>query len=93
MSISALAKRAGLHPSTLSRMLRGEVVPAWLTVRRLAHVLGDEPPLLWIERAAPSHPQLVREALAADPELEPEDRRYVMRYYLAIRRSANDAGP
>ena len=85
LTARALAARAGLHHSTLSRILRGEEVPTLATLDRLAAVLGDLPvgfPVAHVD----SPIDAVVQALAGDTVLTAQDRRAVLHYYLAERR-------
>jgi transcriptional regulator with XRE-family HTH domain len=89
MSQRHLARKSGVHHTTLSRLMRGDRVPSLGTATKLAdslRALGDDTPRPYDLVTFPTHPiARVEYALRSDDLFgEPEVRR-VMEYYLAVR--------
>ncbi len=83
LSQEELARRSGLHRSTISRIVAGQRSPTLKTARRLADALDAGAPF---NRHFAHDPIVaVERALAADPQLPPSARQLVMRTYLALR--------
>ena len=83
LSQEALARRSGLHRSTISRIVSGHRAPSLETARRLAEALDagglfnshfTHDPVVAVERA-----------LASDRRLPKAARQLVMRTYLGLR--------
>jgi transcriptional regulator with XRE-family HTH domain len=84
-----LAMRAGVHHSTISRLIRHRRTPSLVTAVRLAQVL-DPTGASRMPIARPTDPRMtspmrVEHALRADPTLSPTDVRDLMRGYLRRR--------
>ena len=83
-----LAMRAGVHHSTISRLVRQRRTPSFATAVRLAQVLdptGTLPVSRGQDVRSMSPPLRVEHALRSDPSLGPRDVREVMRGYLRLR--------
>lgn len=91
LSQEQLARRSGVHRSTITRLVSGERRPTLDTARRLAAALGihdGEGGVLSIdlESGAADPIARVERALRGDPQLTDDGLRRVMRAYLAARR-------
>jgi transcriptional regulator with XRE-family HTH domain len=102
MTHRQLAERAGVHHSTISRVLSGRTSPSLTTAVRLLGALGvqGEPALagqLYGRGGRRLHPTaLVESALRSDEALGARQVREVMSLYLELRRrnaEARGAGP
>ena len=71
LSQGELARRAGLHAVTLTRLEAGRTAPSTRSVRALADVLGVEPR----ELATPDEVAELRRVLKDVPTVEPGGRR------------------
>ena len=83
-----LAMRAGVHHSTISRLIRYRRTPSLVTAMRLAQVLDPTGTTPIARPAGPrttSPPMRVEHALRSDPSLSPTDVRELMRGYLRRR--------
>lgn len=83
-----LAMRAGVHHSTISRLVRQRRTPSFSTAVRLARVLdptGITPIARPADPRTASPPMRVEYALRADPHLAASDVRELMRGYLRLR--------
>lgn len=88
MSQRQLAMRAGVHHSTISRLVRYRRTPSFATAVRLARVLDPTgaTPIASATDTHPSSPPLrVEHALRSDPSLAASDVRELMRGYLRLR--------
>jgi transcriptional regulator with XRE-family HTH domain len=88
MSQRQLAMRAGVHHSTISRLVRHRRTPSFTTAVRLARVLdpsGTTPIARPVDARATSPPMRVEHALRSDPSLAAGDVRELMRGYLRLR--------
>jgi transcriptional regulator with XRE-family HTH domain len=88
MSQRQLAMRAGVHHSTISRLVRYRRTPSFATAVRLARVLdptGSTPIASAQDAHASSPPMRVEHALRSDPSLAASDVRDLMRRYLRLR--------
>jgi transcriptional regulator with XRE-family HTH domain len=81
-----LAHLSGLHPSTISRLLRDQRRPTVATAERLVAALGGGPPYVGPERRS-NQVGRVEHALRDDELLTPGDVNRIMRRYRS-RRSA-----
>ena len=91
LSHEQLARRSGVHRSTITRLVSGQRRPTLETARRLADALGDGagPTILGSELAAPGAIDpvaRVERALRGDERLSDDGLRRVMRAYLEARR-------
>lgn len=83
-----LAMRAGVHHSTISRLVRHRRTPSFDTAVRLAQVLdptGTLPVVRANDPRSTSPPMRVEYALRSDPSLGAGDVRDLMRGYLRLR--------
>ena len=83
-----LAMRAGVHHSTISRLVRQRRTPSFDTAVRLAQVLdptGALPVARPRDTRSTSPPMRVEYALRSDPSLAAGDVRELMRGYLRLR--------
>lgn len=83
-----LAMRAGVHHSTISRLVRHRRTPSFDTAVRLAQVLdpaGSLPVARSMDERSTSPPMRVEYALRSDPNLGASDVRDLMRGYLRVR--------
>jgi transcriptional regulator with XRE-family HTH domain len=88
LSQRQLAMRAGVHHSTISRLVRHRRTPSLATAVRLAQVLdpaGTTPIARPIDARTTSPPMRVEHALRSDPNLAASDVRELMRGYLRVR--------
>ena len=86
-----LSGKAGVHHSTISRLVRGHRTPSLHTVTSLAHALGvtDSAGLPSEVRpgSSSSRPAEVEYALRSDDALTEKPVRQIMEYYLTARRA------
>ena len=99
-----VAARAGIHHSTISRLLGGDRTPSLRTATSLAHALGmPDADATLDEMITPgssrSRPAQVEYALRSDDSLTEAGVRQIMDYYLIVRRvrpappAAKPSGP
>lgn len=92
-----LADKAGIHHSTISRLVRGHRMPSLRTVTSLAHALGVPDVAAMPGELRPdgsrSRQADVEYALRSDEGLAEVDVREIMGLYLAARRAGTRHGP
>lgn len=85
-----LAQKAGVHHSTISRLMRGSRVPSLRTANLLARSLGMPDGLAGLDRQGPERAQSpaarVEYALRLDDDLSDAQVRSIMNVYLSARR-------
>ncbi len=57
----SISDSTGIHPSTLSNIMRGARRPSWKKAKILAEVTGTDP-VLWLEGT----PEQIRQAVSCD---------------------------
>jgi transcriptional regulator with XRE-family HTH domain len=91
LSHEQLARRSGVHRSTITRLVSGQRRPTLETARRLVAALGGaaEAAILGSAAAPDAADPIARveRALRGDRQLSDDGLRHVMRAYLAARRS------
>ena len=91
LSHEQLARRSGVHRSTITRLVNGQRRPTLETARRLVAALGGaaEAAILGTTPGADATDPIARveRALRGDRQLSDDGLRRVMRAYLAARRS------
>lgn len=92
-----LADKAGIHHSTISRLVRGHRIPSLRTVTSLAHALGVSESAAMLDELRPgssrSRQAEVEYALRSDETLAEVDVREIMEQYLAARRAGTRHRP
>jgi transcriptional regulator with XRE-family HTH domain len=88
-TVRYLAMRSGVDHSTISRLMKGQRAPMLRTASRLqAALMGGNPGTLLgiqMDPKAVAPVERVSAALRADPQLDPQRAKAVLRYYLRLR--------
>lgn len=91
-----LARKSGVHHSTISRLVQHDRTPSLATATKLARALGHEGDALQyvasVATTSRNPTARVEYALGADEALGAEDVRQVMLYYLALRARRTSRG-